>query len=100
MSSDIDTSDKEQKKGVENEDAPFKKVKPVDVVFTLEDKFKGEEAEEGKKYVIVTPVKVGISGENYYEVQAGLEKEKMIVIGGYKALSKLLNHGDLVKIRD
>ena len=97
---DIDRSDKEQKKGVENEDASFKKVKPVDVVFTLEDKFKGEEAEEGKKYVIVTPVKVGISGENYYEVQAGLEKEKMIVIGGYKALSKLLNHGDLVKIRD
>ena len=97
---DIDRSDKEQKKGVENEDAPFKKVKPVDVVFILEDKFKGEEAEEGKKYVIVTPVKVGISGDNYYEVQAGLEKEKMIVIGGYKALSKLLNHGDLVKIRD
>ena len=97
---DIDSSNKEQKKGVENEDVPFKKVKQVDVVFTLEDKFKGDEAEEGKKYVIVTPVKVGISGENYYEVRSGLEKEKMIVIGGYKALSKLLNHGDLVKIRD
>ena len=96
----IDRSNKEQKKGVENEDVPFKKVKQVDVVFTLEDKFKGDEAEEGKKYVIVTPVKVGISGENYYEVQSGLEEEKMIVIGGYKALSKLLNHGDLVKIRD
>ena len=98
--SDIDRSNKEQKKELENEDAPFKKVKQVDVVFTLEDKFKGEEAEEGKKYVMVTPVKVGISGENYYEVRSGLEKEKMIVIGGYKALSKLLNHGDLVKIRD
>ena len=97
---DIDRSNKEQKKQLENEDAPFKKVKQVDVVFTLEDKFKGEEAEEGKKYVMVTPVKVGISGENYYEVRSGLEKEKMIVIGGYKALSKLLNHGDLVKIRD
>ena len=97
---DIDRSSKEQKKELENEDAPFKKVKQVDVVFTLEDKFKGEEAEEGKKYVMVTPVKVGISGENYYEVRSGLEKEKMIVIGGYKALSKLLNHGDLVKIRD
>ena len=97
---DIDRSNKEQKKGLENEDVPFKKVKQVDVVFTLEDKFKGEEAEEGKKYVMVTPVKVGISGENYYEVRSGLEKEKMIVIGGYKALSKLLNHGDLVKIRD
>ena len=97
---DIDRSNKEQKKGVENEDVPFKKVKQVDVVFTLEDKFKGDEAEEGKKYVIVTPVKVGISGENYYEVQSGLEEEKMIVIGGYKALSKLLNHGDLVKIKD
>ena len=97
---DIDRSNKEQKKELENEDAPFKKVKQVDVVFTLEDKFKGEEAEEGKKYVMVTPVKVGISGENYYEVRSGLEKEKMIVIGGYKALSKLLNHGDLVIIRD
>ena len=97
---DIDRSNKEQKKELENEDAPFKKVKQVDVVFTLEDKFKGEEAEEGKKYVMVTPVKVGISGENYYEVRSGLEKEKLIVIGGYKALSKLLNHGDLVKIRD
>ena len=97
---DIDRSDKEQGKGVENEDDSFKKVKSVDVVFTLEDIFKGDEAEEGKKYVIVNPVKVGISGENYYEVLSGLEKEQMIVVGGYKALSKLLNHGDLVKIRD
>ena len=97
---DIDRSDKEQGKGVENEDDSFKKVKSVDVVFTLEDVFKGDEAEEGKKYAIVNPVKVGISGENYYEVLSGLEKEKMIVVGGYKALSKLLNHGDLVKIRD
>ena len=97
---DIDRSDKEQGMGVENEDDSFKKVKSVDVVFTLEDIFKGDEAEEGKKYAIVNPVKVGISGENYYEVLSGLEKEKMIVVGGYKALSKLLNHGDLVKIRD
>ncbi len=97
---DIDRSDKEQGKGEENEDDSFKKVKLVDVVFTLEDMFKGDEAEEGKKYAIVNPVKVGISGENYYEVLSGLEKEKMIVVGGYKALSKLLNHGDLVKIRD
>ena len=97
---DIDRSVKEQEKGIENEDDSFKKVKSVDVVFTVEDEFKGDEAEEGKKYVIVNPVKVGISGENYYEVLSGLEKEKMIVVGGYKALSKLLNHGDLVKIRD
>ena len=97
---DIDRSDKEQEKEVDNENDSFKKVKSVDVVFTLEDIFKGDEAEEGKKYAIVNPVKVGISGENYYEVLSGLEKEKMIVVGGYKALSKLLNHGDLVKIRD
>ena len=97
---DIDRSDKEQEKEVDNENDSFKKVKSVDVVFTLEDIFKGDEAEEGKKYVIVNPVKVGISGENYYEVLSGLEEEQMIVVGGYKALSKLLNHGDLVKIRD
>ena len=97
---DINGSNEEHKNREKIEDVPFKKIKSVDVIFTLVDKFKGNEAEEGKKYVIATPIKVGISGENYYEVQTGVEKGKMIVIGGYKALSKLLNHGDLVKIRD
>ena len=45
-------------------------------------------------------VNVGISGENYYEVKSGLEKGDMIVIGGYRALSKELNHGDLVILKN
>ena len=97
---DINGFNEEHKNREKSEDVPFKKIKSVDVIFTLEDKFKGNEAEEGRKYVIAIPIKVGISGENYYQVQTGVEKGKMIVTGGYKALSKLLNHGDLVKIRD
>ena len=41
-----------------------------------------------------------ISGENYYEVKSGLGKGEMIVIGGYRALSKELNHGDLVMLKN
>ena len=62
--------------------------------------FEGNEAEDNKKYVLVKEVKVGISGENYYQVISGLEKGEMIVIGGYRALSKDLNHGDLIMIKN
>ena len=97
---DENGSDKEQNRWENDGDkVSFTKVKPIDVVFILEDEF-GNKAEEDKKYAIVKPVKVGISGENYYEVQSGVDKEEMIVIGGYRILSKELNHGDLVTIKN
>lgn len=98
---DENGSDKEQNRWEKDGDeVSFTKVKPIDVVFILEDEFGNNKAEEDKKYAIVKPVKVGISGENYYAVQSGVDKEEMIVIGGYRILSKELNHGDLVTIKN
>ena len=98
---DENGSDKEQNRWEKDgNEVSFNKVKPIDVVFILEDEFGNNKAEEDKKYAIVKPVKVGISGENYYEVQSGVDKEEMIVIGGYRILSKELNHGDLVTIKN
>ena len=98
---DENGSDKEQNRWEKDGDeVSFTKVRPIDVVFILEDEFGNNKAEEDKKYAIVKPVKVGISGENYYEVQSGVDKEEMIVIGGYRILSKELNHGDLVSINN
>ena len=70
------------------------------MVFVLEDEFEGRKAEEGKKYAVIRSVKVGISGENYYAVQSGIEEGEKIVVGGYRVLSKELNHGDLVTIKN
>ena len=98
---DENGSDKEKNRWEKDGDeVSFTKVKPIDVVFILEDEFGNNKAEEDKKYAVVKPVKVGISGENYYEVQSGVDKEEMIVIGGYRILSKELNHGDLVTIKN
>jgi HlyD family secretion protein len=98
---DVDGSNKKQNRwDKSDDDISFKKVKPIDVVFSLEDEFEDNKAKEGNKYAVVRPVKVGISGENYYVVKSGVEKGNTIVIGGYRVLSKKLNHGDLVKTKN
>ncbi len=84
----------------DSDDISFKKIKPIDVVFTLKDEFDDKVAEEGKKYAIARPTKVGISGENYYSVKSGVNEGEMIVIGGYRVLSKELSHGDLVIVKN
>ena len=83
-----------------DESVSFKKVKPIDVVFVIKDDFKGNKAEDNKKYALVKEISVGISGENYYEVKSGILEGEMIVIGGYRALSKELSHGDLVILKN
>ena len=90
----------EKKWKEDEENVSFKKIKSIDVVFVIKDNFEGNKAEDNKKYVLVKEVNVGISGENYYQVISGLEKGEMIVIGGYRALSKDLNHGDLIMIKN
>ena len=90
----------EKKWKEDEENVSFKKIKSIDVVFVIKDNFEGNKAEDNKKYVIVKEINVGISGENYYQVISGLEKDEMIVIGGYRALSKDLNHGDLIMIKN
>ena len=91
----------DEKKWKESDESfSFKKVKPIDVVFVLKDNFEGNKAEDNQKYALVKEISVGISGENYYEVKSGLLKGEMIVIGGYRALSKELSHGDLVMLKN
>ena len=83
-----------------DEEWSFSKVKPIDVVFILENEFGDEKAPNDKKFAIVRPVDVGVSSENYYSVNSGLNLGEMIVIGGYRVLSKKLYHGALVSVND
>ena len=85
----------------DNENNSFaSKKNTIDVVFVLEDKFDGETAPEGEKYALVRPVTVGISSENHYAVKSGVSENEMIVTGGYRVLSKELNHGTLVSVKN
>ena len=84
----------------DDENVNFKKAKPIDIVFVLEDSFEGKKALEGKKYAIVKPIKPGISGENYYSIENGVEEGDIIVTGGYRLISKELSHGDLVSLKN
>ena len=83
-----------------DEEWSFSKVKPIDIVFILENEFGDEKAPNDKKFAIVRPVDVGVSSENYYSVNSGLNLGEMIVIGGYRVLSKELYHGALVSVND
>ena len=93
-------SDKRKWGNNSDEKNNFTKTKPVDVVFILEDEFNEEKAIEGKKYAIIKPVKMGISGENYYSIEDGVKVGDIIVTGGYRLISKDLSHGDLVSLKN
>ena len=94
-------NEKKGKRWEDNDESfSFKKVKPIDVVFIIKNEFEGNKAENDKKYALVKVINIGISGENYYEVKSGLREGDTIIVGGYRALSKELNHGDLVTIRN
>ena len=77
----------------------FTKKNSIDIVFVLEDEFDGETAPEGKKFALVRPIDVDISSENHYAVKSGVSENEMIVTGGYRILSKELNHGMLVSVK-
>ena len=102
--SEINANEKGPKKNRwENNDEKdkniFTKKNPIDVVFVLEDEFDGETAPEDKKYALVRPIDVDISSENHYAVKSGVSENEMIVTGGYRILSKELNHGMLVSVK-
>lgn len=71
--------------------------KSIEVVFVLEDKYKDNNAPEGKKYALARPVVTGVDGESYYSVKKGVDENELIVTGSYRVLSKELQHGMLVK---
>ena len=102
--SEINANEKGPKKNRwENNDEKdeniFTKKNPIDIVFVLEDEFDGETAPEDKKYALVRPIDVDISSENHYAVKSGVSENEMIVTGGYRILSKELNHGLLVSVK-
>ena len=90
--------DKWNRKG--DDEKPYNKFKPVDVVFVLEDEFDEEKAPADKKYAKARPIVVGISSENHYSVKSGIQLGEMIVTGGYRTLSKELYHGALVSFNN
>ena len=103
--SEIKADEKDQKKNRwekndEKNETFLTKKNPIDVVFVLEDEFDGETAPEDKKYALVRPIDVDISSENHYAVKSGVSENEMIVTGGYRILSKELNHGMLVSVKN
>ena len=71
----------------------------IDVVVILVDNFDGKETAEGEKYAIVKPVDTGLSSENYYAVNTGVDLGDIIVTGRYRVLSKELQHGMKVSFK-
>ena len=53
---------------------------------------------ESNKVKLVA-VKTGISDDRNIEIVSGLEKGMKVVTGSYRAISKLLKDGSLVKIK-
>ena len=76
----------------------WKKDKMIEVVFILKDEFDGEEAPNGKKYVVVMPVDVDVDSESHYAGKSGVAEGDNIVTGSYKAISRELQHGTLVSV--
>lgn len=59
-----------------------------------------KENKNGKYFVHIRPLKVGISSETHYEVIRGLKEGEEIVVGSYKAISKELEHNTEISISD
>ena len=90
----------EDKKNDDDSESNYSNAKEgIDVVFILVDNFNGKETAEGEKYAIVKPVDTGLSSENYYAVNTGVDLGDIIVTGRYRVLSKELQHGMKVSFK-
>ena len=90
----------EDKKDDDDSESNYANAKEgIDVVFILVDNFDGKETAEGEKYAIVKPVDTGLSSENYYAVNTGVDLGDIIVTGRYRVLSKELQHGMKVSFK-
>ncbi len=67
-----------------------KKEKPKEVVFIVE--------EGSPTKVKMVQVKTGISDDKYIEVLEGLQPDQVVVKGPYKAISKELEEGTIIKV--
>ena len=90
----------EDKKNDDDSGSSYSNAKEaIDVVFILVDNFNGKETAESEKYAIVKPVDTGLSSENYYAVNTGVDLGDIIVTGRYRILSKELQHGMKVSFK-
>jgi len=90
----------EDKKNDDDSESSYSNAKEgIDVVFILVDNLNGKETAEGEKYAIVKPVDTGLSSENYYAVNTGVDLGDIIVTGRYRVLSKELQHGMKVSFK-
>ncbi|MCK4578357.1 MAG: efflux RND transporter periplasmic adaptor subunit [Candidatus Marinimicrobia bacterium] len=84
------------------------KPEPVEVVFVVKsDSAKSEVGfftklfgGKAKEEVEQRPVKLGISSDTHYEILSGLSEDEEIVIGNYRAVSRELQDGSLIKRRE
>lgn len=63
--------------------------KPEEVVFVVEN---------GKAKIV--RVKAGISDDNFLEIQSGLDEEQEVVSGSYRAISRELQDGSVVRVEE
>lgn len=93
MPNEIETKEKTagqdsvSKAGLNNDKDAKDEDKMIEVVFVVE----GENAK-------IVPVKTGISNDTDMEIISGLEEDMQVVTGSYRAISKTLKNGSLVKI--
>ena len=84
----------------DDEDDNFSDIKKnLDVVFVLVDEYEDEKSSEGEKFALVRPVDVGLSSEDHYSVNSGVQENELIVTGRYRVLSKELQHGMRVQYK-
>ncbi|HMQ79861.1 MAG TPA: efflux RND transporter periplasmic adaptor subunit [Ignavibacteria bacterium] len=93
----VTAREEEKQENTENEDVKRKsdenlkkKEKPKEVVFIVE--------EGSPTKVKMVQVKTGISDDKYIEVLEGLQPEQVVVKGPYKAISKELEEGTVIKV--
>jgi len=82
-----------ERESEESEDLPRKLKKNnedelVEVVFIVKD-----------GVAKMSPIKIGISDENYYQVLEGLQEGEEVITGPFRILSRTLKDGDKVKIK-
>jgi HlyD family secretion protein len=73
----------------EEDDAGKKREKMVEIVFCVED-----------NYAVAKQVELGISDDMYYEVTEGLTEGDLVITGPFRILSRTLNDGDLVSVKE
>jgi HlyD family secretion protein len=83
-SASVSTDDKK-----ETTEANAAKKSSVEVVFVVKDGIAS-----------IVPVKTAISNDTNIEIVSGLEEGQQVVIGSYRALSKMLKNGSKVKITE